>query len=356
MKIFHCNIWGDIEISDLALSVIDTIEFQRLHYIRQTGCAYKVFPTAVTCRFEHSIGTYHLTGLILDALMTKQKDIIEENKIELIKIGGLCHDLGHGPYSHTFDNYFLKDKDIGSWQYHEKRSQDIFKYIVDKYSLKFSENDVNFVCQVIDNNSNLWYLNLVSNKINGVDSDKLDYICRDNNAFGLKLNIDVNRIIKNCMIIDNKLCFCDRIKDDIFNLFFVRYRLYREIYCHPKIISFELSMKDILEESEDIINIMINKNIDKFCELTDYSILNFSSQQKRDEYAMRNKYKPNPDGEVTLNVEVGFLGNKTNPIENIFFYNRKNQNRCFKIESSSMNIFSRNKSFTENIEYNFRKN
>ena len=68
MKKFHCSVWGDVTVSPLALSVIDTWEFQRMHYIRQTGFAYKVFSTATSSRFEHSIGVYHITRFILRSL------------------------------------------------------------------------------------------------------------------------------------------------------------------------------------------------------------------------------------------------------------------------------------------------
>ena len=72
VKNFRCSIWGDIEVSQLALSIIDTWEFQRLHYIKQTSLAYKVFPTATSSRFEHSLGVYHITKVIIEHL---EKDI-----------------------------------------------------------------------------------------------------------------------------------------------------------------------------------------------------------------------------------------------------------------------------------------
>ena len=228
MKVFHCNVYGNIDVSGLALSLIDTSEFQRLHYIHQTGMAYKVFPTAKHSRFEHSIGTYHLAGVLLDRL----DPTFDSHTRELIKIGGLLHDIGHGPFSHLFDNIFLKDYG-GDWKHHETRSQDIFLYMVTKYGLNFSEQDVEIILEVIEPTRIDWWLNIVNNKITGIDADKLDYIVRDNLALGLKLNIDVNRIINNSLIIDGVICYCDRIKDDIFNLLYVRYRLYKEIYNHP---------------------------------------------------------------------------------------------------------------------------
>ena len=62
MKIFHCNVYGDIEVADLAISIIDTWEFQRLRQINQTGLAKVVFPGALTTRFDHSLGPYYVSG------------------------------------------------------------------------------------------------------------------------------------------------------------------------------------------------------------------------------------------------------------------------------------------------------
>lgn len=89
-------------------------------------------------------------------------------------------------------------------------------------------------------------MTLVKNKTHGIDVDKLDYIPRDNLAFGLALNVDVSRIIRNTMVIEDELCFCERIKDELFNLFFVRYRLHREVYSHPKVLALDLSVQDII--------------------------------------------------------------------------------------------------------------
>ena len=66
MKHFRCSVWGEIKVSNLALSIIDTFELQRLHHIKTTGFAYKVFPCATSSRFEHSIGVYHVTKSIID--------------------------------------------------------------------------------------------------------------------------------------------------------------------------------------------------------------------------------------------------------------------------------------------------
>ncbi len=144
-KLFHCNIHGPIRISNIALKIIETQEFQRLRNIKQMGASFYVFPSATHSRFEHSIGVYHLTGKLLDVLKSKYPNKIyntyELNNImlndyhtELIKIGGLCHDIGHGPYSHLFD-LVMKNCDIGEFDEHENRSCELVKIICQKTKL-----------------------------------------------------------------------------------------------------------------------------------------------------------------------------------------------------------------------------
>src|SRR3990167_658452 len=62
-------IHGDISISNIACMIIDTPYFQRLRHLHQLGSCYLVFPNGNYSRFEHSIGTYHIAGLILDCIL-----------------------------------------------------------------------------------------------------------------------------------------------------------------------------------------------------------------------------------------------------------------------------------------------
>lgn len=289
----HDPIHGEISMSKLAIQIIDHPYFERMHYILQLGMAYRIFPSATHTRKVHSIGTYALTQRLLNIL--SKSTFITDRKKELICIGALCHDIGHCPGSHIFDNHvvqkLIKDghvPDTHEWIEHERRSVAVFRKITEQIDTDLSQEEVNFICNVIYPPPNIegWEYTIVNNVTHGIDTDKLDYIARDNYTIGLKLNIDIDKIISQSRIIENKWSFASSIQDEIFNVFFVRYRLYRYIYNHSKIVSFDLLFRDIIMDTpklyEELIEIFKTKNIDKLCKWIDpYVILNGSSDKRK---------------------------------------------------------------------------
>ncbi|XP_034000671.1 deoxynucleoside triphosphate triphosphohydrolase SAMHD1-like [Trematomus bernacchii] len=106
-KVFNDPIHGHMELHPLLVKIIDTPQFQRLRYLKQLGAGYLVYPGASHNRFEHSIGVGYLAGELVKALKEKQDLNITDRDILCVQITGLCHDLGHGPFSHVFDAMFI---------------------------------------------------------------------------------------------------------------------------------------------------------------------------------------------------------------------------------------------------------
>jgi HD superfamily phosphohydrolase len=111
---FACPVHGSIEASDLESLVVDSAVFQRLRRVKQLGNTHYVFPGATHTRFSHSLGVMHLAGQLFDALLPSWSSEIPREVREAcsrlrarVRLAGLTHDVGHGPYSHHFENMLL---------------------------------------------------------------------------------------------------------------------------------------------------------------------------------------------------------------------------------------------------------
>lgn len=240
-----------ITFTPLMLKIIDTYEFQRLRDLKQLGATYLVFPSATHTRFEHSLGVSYLVMVILNELKKNQPELkISERLIELVRIGGLIHDIGHGPFSHLYDNY-IKSSDEPE---HEQRGINIFKNMVIKYDLDLDNEEVEFICDIIEppeHVKNNWLYQIVNNKINHIDVDKIDYIMRDSYHIGLQYN-DFSRLLTMIKVLDYNnekvLAYNDKLQHDIYLLFSCRYRLHKQIYNHHAVKSLEYLLIPLLKK------------------------------------------------------------------------------------------------------------
>jgi len=433
-KIFKDVIHKSIITTKLANAIIDNNIFQRLRNLHQLGVCYYVFPNSNNTRFEHSLGTYHLAGQLLHNIrsnsnvneinsslldvkfiknyifkklnlidnpesINKIKDykecLLDDFLIELIKIAGLVHDIGHGPFSHMFDEWLCSIEDLKDNKliHHENRSIILLDLIIKKATFinnnityKVSDyldaNCYEFISSLIhpstfvDTPKNFIY-QIISNHLNDLDVDKLDYLCRDSYyLLGLANPYDLSRIIDHVKIIDGNISFPEKVSYDIFKVYRTRYDLHKQFYNHKTVICIEYMMKYILAKLDKMINITGNiksNNIDHFVNLIDSTITNstFIIQQlnlpnyaefKEDidninsmlnsinnrqiykclhssSYSVRQKIdlptiikkvlqtnkeeKLELDNIIPVVIKIGLIGGeKTHPFDNLYFYDK----------------------------------
>lgn len=94
------------ELGSLSMAFIDTPPVQRLRHVKQLGGASFACPTAEHSRFVHSLGVGYLAGRATLGLRATGSNV-RPIDIELQEVAGVCHDLGHGPFSHAFEGVFL---------------------------------------------------------------------------------------------------------------------------------------------------------------------------------------------------------------------------------------------------------
>ena len=329
-KEIYDQIHGYIKLTKLACLIIDTPQFQRLRYLHQLGTCHYIFPCANHTRFEHSIGTYHLAGKVLEILKTnsdsnllnsylqkvpelkqyyatktKGDNLLDSYISELIKIAALCHDIGHGPFSHVFDDITLRVMSHGNeYEIHENRSCLILKYIIkNNQTLNevITDSHIQFICNLINppKNAKGFIYQIVSNPINSIDVDKFDYIVRDTSALNLKYSIDSSRLINEMVVIDNNICFPEKIYCDITSLFKTRYRLHKQIYCQKNVIGIQFMFNDIMLLLNDIVGIYDSiGDVEKFTELTEDYIISYLK--------ILNKTKDKYDESIRSKIEIAY--------------------------------------------------
>ena len=368
-RIINCPLYVFISITPSMRCIIDTPEFKRLHNLRQLGATYLVYPSANHTRFEHSLGVSHLAKKLLLSLKEKNPflDVIDDNLIELVQIAGLIHDIGHGPFSHLYDDYIIGENDME----HEERGIEIFKKMVENNTMPFIKEEINFIIELInpsENSKNNWLYQIVANKYCSIDVDKIDYIQRDSYHLGFGLSEKYERLITMCDIKEfnghTVLAWPDKLQDEIISLFETRYRLHKKVYCHHTVKSSEFIITDLLN------NIISSHNIE-FKNLYD-SIISFPFNETiiNLKNKLDNREIPKMIGEKIITVcnnedsdakkleiklneiinilmvdgiknrgimkcKIGFIsGNGENPLKNVVYFN-KYKKQAFKLESYS---------------------
>ncbi|XP_029362785.1 deoxynucleoside triphosphate triphosphohydrolase SAMHD1-like [Echeneis naucrates] len=283
-KVFNDPIHGHLELHPLLIKIIDTPQFQRLRYIKQLGATYLVFPGAAHNRFEHSIGVGYLAGRLVQALNEKQPELlISRRDILCVQIAGLCHDLGHGPFSHMFDRLFIPKARPGITWKHENASLSMFDYLVDDNNLKpvMEENglvlpeDLDFIKEQIagplDTNAaqgqkwqykgrpedKSFLYEIVANKRNGIDVDKWDYFARDCHHLGIQNNFDYRRFLKFARVckVEGQKHICTRDKEvgNLYDMFHTRNCLHRRAYQHKVCSIIEIMISDAFLKADKYI-------------------------------------------------------------------------------------------------------
>ncbi|MDA7838838.1 HD domain-containing protein [bacterium] len=263
----------EYELGPEIVDIINTTQFQRLRRLRQLATAHWVWLGATHTRFEHSISVAYLAGLLAKGLQRKQPELeITDRQIVLVQMAGLLHDVGHGPFSHLFDDVFLKDS-RDAMAHHEQRSVALVDMLLRGSSFEYSAEEIAFVQAMIapKHGQNGFFYDIVANMDSHLDVDKLEYIKRDARACGLSqggFDTDTMRIINSARVVQGRICYHHKVYEDIYNVFQTRYRLHTTVYRHPVVVAIHYMVSDVLRLSGLPLEESI-KDLDTFCRYDD---------------------------------------------------------------------------------------
>ena len=211
-KFIRDSVHGNLNISSFEKEVLDSPQMQRLRRLKQLGFINLIYPGANHSRFEHSIGTMHLAGKLAKHLNLSQEDT------ELVRISGLLHDIGHGPFSHVSESVLPVP--------HEEITEYVIKNttLTDKLSEKFNVNEI---ANIIHGKGSLGAI--ISGEL---DVDRMDYLMRDSHYTGVEYGIiDIERLISN-LILKDELILDIKGVQAAESLLVARYFMYPSVYQH----------------------------------------------------------------------------------------------------------------------------
>jgi deoxynucleoside triphosphate triphosphohydrolase SAMHD1 len=260
-------IHGHIYLTTLEKSIIDTIEFQALRDVKQLGHVYSIYPGATHSRFEHSIGVAFMAGKVMDFLEDTQHKLgglplFTPRQRELIKIGGLTHDLGHLCDSHLFDEIAGELELDEKMRDHEDRSCILVDHIVTKYKIPITKEEVEFITQVIKGDAKdsekSYMFEIVANHWLEIDIDK-EYLLRDAYYCGFKREIDFSRLYQSARVMktpDNKyhIIFHEKTAPIIVDLFELRAKMFKEVYCHKTVMKIKTMLCEMHNHMDQAFN------------------------------------------------------------------------------------------------------
>lgn len=188
--------FGDCPFERMLWCVIQSRPYQRLRRIRQLGFSEFVYPGATHTRFMHSIGVFHNARRLMD-IVRQHLGKVDDDKARITLAAALLHDVGHGPFSHSFEN-IGKEMNL-KFSKHEIVSKEIIKNteikgMLDKCGENFSEK----ISDMLDKDPVDVYSAVVSSQF---DADRLDYMQRDRMMTGTQHSrIDLTWLIENLEI------------------------------------------------------------------------------------------------------------------------------------------------------------
>jgi HD superfamily phosphohydrolase len=262
-KIINDPVYGFINIP--GGTIFDIVEhgyFQRLRRIKQLGLTYLVYPGAVHTRFQHAIGSMHLISLAIDVIRSKGHEITEE-EAEASKIAILLHDIGHGPFSHVFENFITPGLS------HEELSLYFMQELNEEFNGKLS--------MAIEIFSNTYHKKFLHQLISGqLDMDRLDYLRRDTFFTGVTEGVvGSERIIKMLEIVDDNLVVEAKGIYSIEKFLIARRLMYWQVYLHKTVLVAEKLLIKALERIKELYSQgkigVDNIQLKYFLETTEYN-------------------------------------------------------------------------------------
>ncbi|CAI9729840.1 Hypothetical predicted protein [Octopus vulgaris] len=203
---------------------------------------------------------------------------ISERDILCVEIAGLCHDLGHAPFSHVSEGFINENRRTDNKWKHEDASCKMLDHLLKEnphVKEKLEPDEIAFIKDLIigksGNSAKPQFLyQIINNSSYNIDVDKWDYLARDSHFLGIGKSFDHERMIKMSRVIGNEICYRDKTVDNFFDMFYSRYRLHKTAYQHKTVLLFNKLLGEALKSANEHMEIFEKvDDMKKFTYFTD---------------------------------------------------------------------------------------
>jgi len=270
-KIIRDSVHGSIRVDEPFLPFLESNELQRLHSVHQLGLANLVYPGANHTRLEHSLGAFAVASRMSSSLQLSHDEDL------LVRCAALLHDIGHLPYSHTFEMVLHEQFGIDHVEISKRliRGEDSIvseaernvlgelNLVVD--ALEMQGIDPGTVASLLDGapRASLQQRTLESHEgqahfndrrylgqmVSGVlDVDQLDYLVRDAHYTGVAYGvIDLDRLIDTVEIFNGDLVVEKGGVSAVEGMLVARALMFSSVYYHKTVRIAELMLAKAVE-------------------------------------------------------------------------------------------------------------
>lgn len=292
-EIIKDPIHGYIKVFDHEKKIIDTPIFQRLRRVKQNTGVHYAYPGATHTRFSHALGVMHIAGVFTESLLGQVPRISRKKRKKyyyLMRLWALTHDIGHGPFSHTFDDVVLIPKHNTD---HERfgakilrESNHLPRTVKPEENIEISLAEVASLFEV--KSIEEWPLTKRIGKSDvkeavlyyvsrgAYSADIMDFLMRDSYYSGAGYgNIDWKRLVFLSTPVKDKVVLDPRGEEAFDSLLLARLFMFSAVYYHRttrtviKVISDFL--KDAMSKLNDFSGFL--EDVDNFADLHEESLL-----------------------------------------------------------------------------------
>ena len=254
-----------IRLTNTERKIIDTPVFQRLRRIKQLSGAHLTYPGAQHTRFEHSLGVMHIASMAGTSL--ESKGITTKDDVSNLRLAALLHDIGHGPFSHLFEEVLQRKN--------KKTHEQIGKQIILNTEIGdiISENgfDKKLIQNLAMGEGKLQFMNEIVS--GALSADMMDYLLRDGYFTGAEhAKIDHSRITYSLDVYKKKLALDHSALVNFETMMISRFQMFKAVYFHKTVRAGEVMLLESMTLADDELG-LTSLTLDDYVKQTDESIM-----------------------------------------------------------------------------------